>query len=764
MNMHSLTDQYRAAWQRLLYWTGRRWDMNPLCLLPGALLLLPSQLFRMPGVGLDASYNIAIHLAWLQGLTFGKDFLLTYGPLGILLNRLPIAVSPLVFALMDLYLYIQIIRLLIFLLRRSDPGGQWLVLAAVFIFQMGDPYGDGILKTMFILTIFMIYLHGTTRSFWTLLNAGVMACLAFYIKVDFGLPLFLLLVAYLLVAWLIAAPDAKRYLALFAAGLIGTVTALSFLLNTSLPGFLAASYHLAISFNDAMSLPLGVAGAPDMSYLFLALSILAAFLVFVFYRYKQRQWEVPEAAILALVAAFLFISFKYGFVRADAHILSFFYSAPLIITMVYAMTAQHARQTAKRMLWLAVLFSFPVASGVYDMEFLTGKITRLPGYFSALVAGRPQLQESSDTLPVKLPRRVLDRIDKSSVDVLPWEISMIYWNGLNYNPRPVVQSYTAYDGYLDRRNYEKYLSTTAPDYLIYTVGEIDGRHPFFTESLTRKAILANYEVVDSFGDYLLFAKRGEAIPFTDSAVRTAQAELGQFIEMPDDSGLLMLNTDLQYNLWGRLARFFYKPPMLHVTVKFSDGSERKFRAIKTMINSPVLANRMAVDAFSASHFFESTGRLGIGVKAIRFEDEKGWGFRKSFTYQLTRTEYKVQPSPARMPELLDAIPGTGQLKGNFDAVNGGYLRGWAFIPDLPSLESRIWIVLLNQTRAFKLQTIAEVRNDISRYAGVEALYDYSGFQVQLDSYALPPATYRLGILVENGTQTALSWSNYTYTR
>lgn len=764
MNMRSLTDRFQVAWQRLLYWTGRKWEMNPLCLLLGALLLLPSQLFRLPGIGLDASYNIAIHLAWLQGLTFGEDFLLTYGPLGILLNRLPIAVSPLVFALMDLYLYIQIILLLIFLLRRSDPGGQWLILAAVFIFQMGDPYGDGILKTMFILTIFMIYLHSSTKSFWPLLNAGVMACLAFYIKVDFGLPLFLLLSAYLLVAWLVAAPVAKRYLALLAAGLIGSVIALSFLLNTSLPGFLAASFHLAISFNDAMSLPLGVAGAPDMSYLFLALTILAGFIVFLILRCKQRQWQVPEMVVLVLVLMFFFISFKYGFVRADAHILSFFYSAPLIITMVCTMSAQPARQTAKRMLWLAVLFSFPVAASMYDLEFLTGKFTRIPGYFSALAAGKPQLQASNDDLPVILPRRVLDRIGKASVDVLPWEISMIYWNGLTYNPRPVVQSYTAYDGYLDRRNYEKYMSTTAPDYLIYTVGEIDGRHPFFTESLTRKAILANYEVVDSFGDYLLFAKRGEAIPFADSAVRTAQAELGQFIEMPDDSGLLMLNTDLQYNLWGRLARFFYKPPMLHVTVQFSDGSERKYRTVKTMINSPVLVNRMAVDAFTASHFYESTGRLGIGVKAIRFEDEQGWGFRKRFTYQLTRTEYKVHSSPARKPDVLQAIPDTGQLKGNFDAVDGGYLRGWAFIPDLPSLESRIWIVLQDQHQTFKLRTIAEVRNDISRYTGVETLYDCAGFQVQLDSYALPPATYRVGILVENGNQTALSWSNYTYTR
>jgi len=48
------------------------------------LLLVPPSFYHQPGEGIDSSWNIALHLAYKYHLVFGKDFVFTYGPLGIL--------------------------------------------------------------------------------------------------------------------------------------------------------------------------------------------------------------------------------------------------------------------------------------------------------------------------------------------------------------------------------------------------------------------------------------------------------------------------------------------------------------------------------------------------------------------------------------------------------------------------------------------------------------------------------------------------------
>ncbi len=88
-------------------------------------------------------------------------------------------------------------------------------------------------------------------------------------------------------------------------------------------------------------------------------------------------------------------------------------------------------------------------------------------------------------------------IGNESVDIIPSEISYIYANALTYNPRPVIQSYTAYTGYLDGLNRIKYMSDSAPTFILFSAEAIDRRYAFFDEPQTKRAILQNYEVVSS---------------------------------------------------------------------------------------------------------------------------------------------------------------------------------------------------------------------------------------------------------------------------
>src|SRR6185295_7610727 len=68
-----------------------------------AFALLPPWLYHNPDYGLDQSWVMALHLAIKNKLVFGKEFVFTYGPLGVFNTRLSIGVNEVVYILFDLF-------------------------------------------------------------------------------------------------------------------------------------------------------------------------------------------------------------------------------------------------------------------------------------------------------------------------------------------------------------------------------------------------------------------------------------------------------------------------------------------------------------------------------------------------------------------------------------------------------------------------------------------------------------------------------------
>src|SRR5436190_9186501 len=72
-----------------------------------ALTLIPHQLYKNPDFGLDPSWAIALHHAVKAKLVFGKDFVFTYGPLGVLYTRLSIGVPVIVYLVFDAFVLLN---------------------------------------------------------------------------------------------------------------------------------------------------------------------------------------------------------------------------------------------------------------------------------------------------------------------------------------------------------------------------------------------------------------------------------------------------------------------------------------------------------------------------------------------------------------------------------------------------------------------------------------------------------------------------------
>ena len=240
----------------------------------------------------------------------------------------------------------------------------------------------------------------------------------------------------------------------------------------------------------------------------------------------------------------------------------------------------------------------------------------------------------------KLPDRFLERIGDQSVDVVTWEISYIYSNQLTYNPRPVIQSYQAYNDYLDTLNRNKYNSVDSPEFILFEVRTINDQHPTFIESKIRLAMLANYQYVDlEDDDLMLLQKRSEPLDYVELSAAGGTTQLDREIPLDRTEDLLLMSFDIQYNLLGKLSRTLYQPPPLYVTLTFDDGDQETFKAIKSVVNGEVQVNKFYKKAEQAVSLFGGPGEIDNHVISIRFHSPEAWGFKPDFSYSVKKIEF-----------------------------------------------------------------------------------------------------------------------------
>src|SRR3982751_5127812 len=162
------------------------------------LVLFPPHFFDKPVAGLDASWNIALHLALKYHMVFGKDFVFTYGPLGIFHSRYPTSVSMIVYLLFDLYMLITWFLVLRDIFRNNYNFG---VLAFLFLATTISMYD----QDLWYLSFFLFYIFSSLRSPRNRLyifQAALLAILCFYYKMSLGVTtvsLFLFMYTYMVI-------------------------------------------------------------------------------------------------------------------------------------------------------------------------------------------------------------------------------------------------------------------------------------------------------------------------------------------------------------------------------------------------------------------------------------------------------------------------------------------------------------------------------------------------------------------------------------
>jgi hypothetical protein len=533
-----------------------------------------------------------------------------------------------------------------------------------------------------------------------------------------------------------------------------------------------------------------------MEFLYAALATVLLVACWVLYRLwvlvKEKQFakNAEEVFIYGVTAASIFIIFKSAFVRSDTHMYLYFKSLALTGAIIYLFSpAIPARRIAALCSWLVLAISFWAVNAlpgsfqpwrrIVSLGFLPLKVTEIGRYYHEFRT-YDSAMAVSDTLGQSLGNEYKAIIGSHSADIIPTEISTLYFNGIRYNPRPVMQSYSAYNRYLDSLNWQKYTSRDGPDYVLLSIDAIDGRYPFFDETRTKLGILSHYSVAGEIKSDLLL-RRKEPEELLPSGEQTTLFRLGQQVRIRKSNDLQVARIFVKYNWWGQLCRLLYQPPSLKITFTLDEGETKTFRAIVPILADGVILNKYIETEKEFRLLMQSDGRLNNNIRAIRLESEDSGGFVPEIKMVSTwysfpqKTPAEQREDSAGVAKLLEEYAGyapvlldTTQVQtdsilcgvGNFAAYSRVInVDGWAFRAKGNNDHIRTRAVLRSIDHVFVVPTTPQYRPDLPTLFDRPDLF-HAGFKATVSKSQLPAGDYQFGVLITDST-TGKKWISYT---
>ncbi|MFN3488325.1 MAG: hypothetical protein ACK4YV_04295 [Emticicia sp.] len=597
------------------------------------ILLFPYyRLSETPQAGIDNSWRIGLEMAKAKGLIFGKDIIYTYGPLGYLTQRFAIDTPAWHFLVFDIFFFLNIGLLLFFALPKQTKFYQYIIHFALII-VISSLWGEWVIFTLFFVGLFsgLKFLH--TPQLWMLYHSIIISIVVFYTKANYGI------IALGFVAVLLGYAFFSKRLTLknLIFSLVFTLTALALsakILNTDLFAYFYSSIQATNGYTEAMSVyPSDRLKIVLVAYLIFGLLIAAS----VFYVGKTALKlktltisQLDNIFIISCVALISFILIKYSFVRADdGHITAFVKLAnlPFLLLPLFC-TDKIMKKIGWGLISCNILGYFLLYQPVFGEVSLSvtanlhRKIYIFNEYFKEVTAGK------KDYTKPTFPKEVLSTIGNKSVDFIPNEISEIYFNRLNYNPRPAIQSYFVYNAFLLGKNQEKYLSTTAPDFVVYSIESTDNKYAFSEETLTMIALLQRYEPIKMWPNRLLFKKKEQTKTLKLVKQSSTIWEMGKIFPLnsaiKSDSSkqklLSIIKVKTTYNWFGKLLNLLFQPPHLNMEIATSKGEKTIYRTVPILLNKGLIVNAKIDDVAAVKQFFETGSVENKEIQSVRFDE------------------------------------------------------------------------------------------------------------------------------------------------
>jgi len=551
----------------------------------------------------DASLSEVLGYARQEGLQFGTDVVCPWGPLGYTLfvySSPRTAVTCMVVG--SLFCFVAAAGLCLVAWRARLVWGCVLVVAFVFVVPNVLSRADLVMDAGLLCWGLLCVVESGRRLIW---SAAAFVALAAFSALAKSSALFMVGPSLLLLAGNLAARGRWRLGLGMVAGFVATL-ALGWLAAGQDLSLLGAHLRNALAIAQGYNETLGwesnsLANESGLVLIALALGLVILRSLTAFKGEGPRTgWR--RLLLLTWLCSLLFPIWKHGFVRADTgHLVYFFGFIPVLAAALAILPAEAG--AARR--WTRVLQTaccgvalltiqyvlFPPASKTLLQPFRS-----LAYHARCLLRPGEYLRSLNRVIETNRERARLPAlsqiIGRASVDVFGQQQIYAFLNGLNYRPRPVFQSYTAFNARLMSLNEQFYLSPQAPEYVLFALAPIDRKFPSLEDARVLRLLLTNYELAGAEGGFLLL-KRNSSGPPRLTLLREGVAHREERIDLrgPGNTNL-WLEIELKPTLYGRLRQFFLRPAPVRLAAwrEGAKGPLAQRRAPATMLAAGFVAS------------------------------------------------------------------------------------------------------------------------------------------------------------------------------
>jgi hypothetical protein len=571
-----------------------------------AAFVLALTLWNLPivasGSEVDISLIDVLNYAHEHHLQFGPEIASTYGPLGWLYFPYFSQNSGMLQLIAQFFLSITALVGCCFVAWRLTLLWR-CVLLIVFTWAASNmSYRADLLVDVSLLCWSLLCLLETGRRLLAALTVfGIFAACASLAKISF---LFIAAtsVAYVSVDLLLRR---KRRLAIsflpgsLIAFLVGWVACGQNLAH--LGSFFTHAVSTVQSYNQA----LGLEGLPALRLIAFLLTIALLCLIGVRCMIAFRDDPHPplrQALLFLWLFLFVLASWKHGFIRLDGFHASLFLGLALVFalsteTLIQAPTPV-ARWSRALMILCALIsaillqtffFSALPQSLVQPFREFKSHVACLFHPFECLRELRRFRADIKEEYQLPQCPRLIGR---SSVDVFGQYQAYAIDNDLNYTPRPVFQSYNACNRALMALNEHFYLSSSAPQFVLFDIKSMDEKFPPLEDARLLRHLLINYQPVAQEKRFILLrAKSSE--PCRLGLVSEDHIQFGQQIDLRKyGESPLWVEIELTPSFRGWLRQSFYAAPIIRLAAWSDPGKTLiiKRRAPSSMLSAGFVAS------------------------------------------------------------------------------------------------------------------------------------------------------------------------------
>ncbi len=628
-----------------------------IALVPAFILFpFPASVFAN---GIDPPLAWVFNFLIRGNLQLGKYIIFPHGPLAFIMYPLSFGSNLWMAVAIHLVARVFMAYSLLKLATRKPLSSMGIAIIFAFILLS---INDLLLTVVQI--IILCYLNFfERRNVWWLIPALILTPIALYIKAFVGIISLIVALTFagIMIYRMVIGIESWYRLLLFLivpfvllAGWLGMYGDLN-----GIVGYMLGMTYLAADNSAAVSV------YPDNNWWITGLALLSGLFLILF---NLKNKALTRFTILAGPA--FFGIWKYGMAREDYLHTSMLFVFILFIVLVYTILAGKLNILNCVISVIIVTLFYITLQQSYYFEPFHFKVNGLKTLYTNALNYRYFADTCTNFSDSAIDRNKLDNsiikmIGVKTADIYPWDYTYIAANNLNWQPRPVLQSYASYTQDLDLLNARHFESEKAPEFLIWelrkitrdihggTLESIDGRYLLNDEPETLMAILCNYELAARQGGIfpaMIYQKRKETLSSSSKVISTTNANWNKWIDVPvTASGIIKASVDIQRSLSGKLKSFSYKDEAAYVYYLLENGDIRMYRIVPKNASYGLWVNPLIINP--------EIGMSGSVVRKIMF---------RCTNPEMMKKEIKISWNQVTFKQDTDSRE---KLEVNMNAIN-----------------------------------------------------------------------------------------------